>query len=127
MRLIRVFIGLCFIFVAVATVPMWFSNTVAVFFTMGFAVIGLWVMGYSVGSTKLLERARLRYLPRKPLTSADLDRIFSDEFEKNPELSDQYKILEREVKKVADEMEQDMLIGKAPNPSFNRDALKRAR
>jgi hypothetical protein len=126
MRIIRAFIGLCFLFVAVATVPMWFSTPIAVIYTMVFASIGLWIMGYSVGPSLLLKRARLRYPPKKPFTRADLDRIFQERLEKNAEFREQYQSVESELKNVANEMEHDLLLGKDPNPSFKGDALKRA-
>ncbi len=46
MWLIRGIIGLVFLGMAVATVPMWFDKPLTVIFTMLFASLGLWTMGW---------------------------------------------------------------------------------
>lgn len=46
MWLIRGIFGVIFLGMAVATVPMWFISPITVVFTMVFASLGLWIMGW---------------------------------------------------------------------------------
>jgi hypothetical protein len=46
MWLIRGIVGLIFLGMAVATVPMWFTSPYSVVFTMVFASLGLWIIGW---------------------------------------------------------------------------------
>ncbi len=46
MFLVRAILGLVFLAFAIATVPMWFTTPIAILFTMIFAVLGLWIMGW---------------------------------------------------------------------------------
>lgn len=46
MWILRAIVGLMFLGVAVASVPVWFDRPITVIVTMVFAVLGLWTMGY---------------------------------------------------------------------------------
>ena len=46
MRIVRTIVGLVFLAIAIATVPVWFEKPITVLVTMTFSVLGLWTMGY---------------------------------------------------------------------------------